>query len=280
MYIKATMCLKHLLIMFYPKLYNIVDEKVHWVIRVHMTIYVMCPLLPLVDMTTFNLVMCLVATSVVANWAYPIVIHLWMIETAVLNRVLKCFLRLFWMKYPDVNEVLAMGHQPPLKTVDIDVKKRAEEMAKDKGVMTTAVFSCSWIETYAYLMYVFKNLHLSTKGKVYTPADENNWTAILAVSMHSSINVRCKIIVMVICYSVYACAPQDWNFWDSIDCTEALERIKALVALFAGIFAGRTQTHDDIPKKPVETDENAEEDPNALALAKLCIKLGLCAFEE
>jgi hypothetical protein len=264
--------------MFYPKLYNIVDEKVHWMHRVYMTIYVMCPLLLLVDMTTFNLVMCLITPSVVANWAYPIVIHLWMIETVAVYWVVYYFQRLFWMKYPDVEAVLTMGHQPPLKTVEIDVKKRAEEMAKDKGVMTTAVFSCSWIETYAYLMYVFKNLHLSTKGKVYTPADENNWTAILAVSMHSSINVRCKILVMVICYSVYVYAPQDWNFWDSIDFTEAFERIKAaLVALFAGIFAGRAQAHDDIPKKPVETDE---EDPNALALAELCRELGLCAFEE
>lgn len=259
--------------MLYPKLYNLVDEKVHWMHRVHMTIYVMSPLLLLVDMTKFNLVICLVAILVGANVAYPIVIQFWVFETVALYWVVYCFLRLFGMKYPDVQEALAVGHQPPLKTVEIHVKKRAEEMAKDKGVMTTAVFSCSWIETYAYFMYVFKNLHLSMKGKDYKPTHENNWTAILAVSMHSSINVICKILVMWVCYSAYACAPQDWNFWDSIDFTEAFERIKALVPPFTGIFAGRVQAHDDIPKKPVETDE---EDPNAIALAKLCIKLGLC----
>jgi len=271
MYIKATMRLKHLTEMFYPKLYNLVDEKVHWMHRVHMTIYVMSPLLLLVDKTVFNMFMCLVAILVGANKAYPFVMHLWMIETAVKHWVWYYFLRLFWRKYPDVQKALAVGHQPPMKTTEIDINKRAEEMNKDKGVMTTAVFSCSWIETYAYLMYVFNNLHLSMKGKDYKPTDENKWTAILAVSMHSSINVTCKILVMVICYLVYVYASEDWNFWDSIDCTEAFERIKAF---FAGIFAGRAQAHDDIPKKPVETDETAEE------VAELCIKLGLCALEE
>jgi len=274
MYIKATMGLKHLLIMLYPKLYNLVDKKVHWMHRVCMTIYVMSPLLLLVDKTMFNMFMCLVAILVGANKAYPFVMHLWMIETLAVYWVVYYFLRFLWMKYPDVQEALAVGHQPPLKTVEIDVKKRAEEMVKDKGVMTTAVFSCSWIETYAYLMYVFKNLHLSTKGKDYKPDDEDKWTAILAVSMHSSIKVRCKILVMVICYLVYVYASQDWN--DSIDFTETFERIKALPP-FAGIFAGRAQAHDDIPIKPVETDE---EDRNALALAKLCIELGLCALQE
>jgi len=259
--------------MLYPKLYNLVDEKVHWMHRVWMTIYVMSPLLLLVDKTMFNMFMGLVAILVGANKAYPFVMHLWMFETGAVYWVVYYFLRLLWMKYPDVQEALAVGHQPPLKTVEIDVKKRAEEMVKDKGVMTTAVFSCSWIETYAYLMYVFKNLHLSTKGKDYKPSDENNWTAILAVSMHSSINVTCKILVMWVCYQVYVYASQDWNFWDSIDCTEAFESIKALVPHFAGIFAGRAQAPYDIPKKPVETDE---QDRNALALAELCIKLALC----
>jgi hypothetical protein len=248
-----------------------VDEKVHWMHRVWMTIYVMCPLLWLVGKNMLNMFMCLVAILVGANWAYPMVMHLWMFETGAVYWVVYFFRRLFWMKYPDVQEALAVGHQPPLKTVEIEVTKRAADMVKDKGVMTTAVFSCSWIETYAYLMYVFKNLHLSTKGKDYKPDDEDKWTAILAVSMHSSINVTCKILVMLICYLVYVYASQDWN--DSIDFTEAFERIKALVPPLTGIFAGRVQAHHDIPKKPVETDE---EDPNALALAELCIKLDLC----
>jgi hypothetical protein len=72
---------------------------------------------------------------------------------------------------------------------------------------------------------------------------------------------------------VYVYAPQDWNLWDSIDFTEALESIKSLVPPFTGFFAGRAQAHHDIPKKPVETDE---EDSNANALAQLCIKLELC----
>ncbi len=266
------MRLKHLTEMIYPKLYNLVDEKVHWMHRVWMTIYVMSPLLLLVEKTMFNMFMCLVAILVGANKAYPMVMHLWMLETAAKHWVVYCFRRLLCIKNPDVQEALAVGHQPPLKTVAIDIKKRAEEMVKDKGVMTTAVFSCSWIETYAYLMYVFKNLHLSMKGKDYKPADENNWTAILAVSMHSSIKVRYKILV-VICYWVYVYASPDCNSLDSIDFTEARESIKSMVPLFTGFFAGRAQAHHDIPKKPVETDE---EDPKANALAELCIKLELC----
>jgi hypothetical protein len=258
---------------YYAKLYNEVDKKVHWTNKVHVTMYVMTPLLLLFNKTPFNVLTFLIATLVVANVAYPIVVYYCMWETVLLNRVIQCFMRLFRMKYPNVDSELLMGHETSFKSTDTRVRARADEMTKGV-VMTPAEFLCTTIETYAYLQHAIKNLNKTLAMKVgdYNPTEENKWTMIVAVSIHSNINVFSvghffKILVMWGCYQVYVYAPQDGNFWDSIDFTEAFGRINFT-------FAGRAH---DIPNNNVDTDENAEEDKRAV-LAKMCIDEGLCTY--